>query len=43
MNSKIFKIDNSGKSRAFFLKKGKILTKMSISNLRKITLKKKRP
>ena len=42
MNSKIFKIDNSGKSRAFFLKKGKILPKMSISNLRKITLKKKK-
>ena len=38
MNNKIFKEDNSGKSKAFFLKNGETLNKKYISKLEEITL-----
>ena len=40
MNDKIFTVDNSGKSKAFFLKNGESLNKKYISKLEKITLNK---
>ncbi len=42
MKNQIFKIDNSGKSKAFFLKKDNILKKKYISDLKKKTLKSKK-
>ena len=42
MKNQIFKIDNSGKSKAFFLKKDNILKKKYISDLKKKLLRVKR-
>tara|TARA_B100000965_G_C19566970_1_gene747275 strand:- start:90 stop:557 length:468 start_codon:yes stop_codon:yes gene_type:complete len=42
MKNKIFKVDNTGKSKAFFLKKGNLLKKNYILDLKKKTLQSKK-